>query len=65
MVIVEDGRTVVNLQIPLVAAGLAIDQMPGLSSDHRSRIAEAIRSGLTGPILEVADGGDQVRIVIE
>ena len=65
VVIVEDGRTVVNLQIPLVAAGLAIDQMPGLSSDHRSRIAEAIRSGLTGPILEVADGGDQVRIVIE
>lgn len=65
VVVVEDGRTTVNLQIPLAAAGLAIDQVPGLSSDHRSRITEAIRSGLTGPILEVADGGDQVRIVIE
>ena len=65
VVVVEDGRTTVNLQIPLAAAGLAIDQVPGLSHEHRSRITEAIRSGLTGPILEVADGGDQVRIAIE
>ena len=61
----EKGRQVINLQIPLAAAGFAIDQVPGLSPDHRSRIAEAIRSGMTGPILEVSDDGDEVRIVIE
>ena len=63
--VAENGRPVVNLQIPLAAAGFAIDQVPGLSPDHRSRIVEAIQSGMTGPILEVSDHGDEVRIVIE
>ncbi len=63
--VAEKGRQVINLQIPLAAAGFAIDQVPGLSPDHRSRIAEAIRSGMTGPILEVSDDGDEVRIAIE
>ena len=63
--VAEKGRQVINIQIPLAAAGFAIDQVPGLSPDHRSRIAEAIQSGMTGPILEVSDGGDEVRIVIE
>jgi len=63
--VAEHGRPVVNIQIPLAAAGFAIDQVPGLSPDHRSRIVEAIQSGMTGPILEVSDHGDEVRIVIE
>ena len=63
--VAEDGRQVINIQIPLAAAGFAIDQVPGLSPDHRSRIAEAIQSGMTGPILEVSDDGDEVRIVID
>lgn len=63
--VAENGRQVINLQIPLAAAGFAIDQVPGLSPDHRSRIVEAIQTGMTGPILEVSDGGDEVRIVIE
>jgi hypothetical protein len=63
--VAQNGRPVVNMRIPLTAAGIAIDQVPGLSPDHRSRIAEAIRDGMTGPILEVADGDDEVRIVIE
>jgi hypothetical protein len=63
--VAENGRPVVNLQIPLAAAGFAIDQVPGLSPDHRSRIVEAIQKGITGPILEVSDHGDEVRIVIE
>jgi|SRR5271157_357811 len=63
--VAEDGRPVINLQIPLAAAGFAIDQVPGLSPDHRSRIVEAIQTGMTGPILEVSDHGDEVRIVIE
>jgi len=63
--VAEDGRPIINLQIPLAAAGFAIDQVPGLSPDHRSRIVEAIQIGMTGPILEVSDHGDEVRIVIE
>jgi hypothetical protein len=63
--VAENGRPVVNIQIPLAAAGFAIDQVPGLSPDHRSRIVEAIQNGMTGPILEVSDHGDEVRIVIE
>ena len=63
--VAENGRQVINLQIPLAAAGFAIDQVPGLSPDHRSRIVEAIQTGMTGPILEVSDHGDEVRIVIE
>jgi hypothetical protein len=63
--VAENGRQVINIQIPLAAAGFAIDQVPGLSPDHRSRIVEAIQAGLTGPILEVSDKGDEVRIVIE
>ena len=63
--VAEKGRQVINIQIPLAAAGFAIDQVPGLSPDHRSRIAEAIQSGMIGPILEVSDDGDEVRIGIE
>jgi hypothetical protein len=63
--VAEKGVPVINLQIPLAAAGFAIDQVPGLSDDHRSRIVEAIQTGMTGPILEVSDHGDEVRIVIE
>jgi hypothetical protein len=63
--VAENGVQVINLQIPLAAAGFAIDQVPGLSDDHRSRIVEAIQTGMTGPILEVSDHGDEVRIVIE
>jgi hypothetical protein len=63
--VAEDGHPVVNLSIPLAAAGFAIDQVPGLSSDHRSRIVEAIQNGARGSILEVSDQGDEVRITIE
>jgi hypothetical protein len=63
--VAEDGHAVVDMSIPLAAAGFAIDQVPGLSPDHRNRIVEAIQSGLTGPILEVSDHGDEVRLTIE
>jgi hypothetical protein len=63
--VAEHGHAVVDILIPLAAAGFAIDQVPGLSPDHRNRIVEAIQSGRTGPILEVADHGDEVRLTIE
>jgi hypothetical protein len=63
--VAEGGHAVVDMSIPLAAAGFAIDQVPGLSPDHRNRIVEAIQSGRTGPILEVSDHGDEVRLTIE
>jgi hypothetical protein len=63
--VAERGRQVVNIAIPLSTAGFAIDQLPGLSPGHRSRIVEAIQSGTKGPIVEVSDEGDEVLIAIE
>ncbi len=63
--VAENGRQIINIQIPLAAAGFAIDSVPGLSPDNRSRIVEAIQQGLTGPIVDVSDHGDEVRITIE
>jgi hypothetical protein len=63
--VAEQGRQVINIAIPLATAGFAVDQLPGLSPRHRSRIVEAIKSGMKGPIVEVSDDGDEVLIVIE
>jgi len=61
----EAGRTVVNLRIPLSLGRVALTQVPGISQATSDRIREAIASGIRGPILDVDDGGDGVRISIE
>jgi hypothetical protein len=63
--VTEAGRPVVDLRVPLVLAGLATDRVPGLSETSRNRIREALDRGLTGPILEVKDENDEVRIFVE
>ena len=65
--VTEDGRRVVNLRVPLALGRMAIDHVPGLSTDNITRIREALDLGLTGPILVVDEGGDGdgVRIVLE
>jgi SHOCT-like domain len=62
----EGGRKVVNLRVPLSLGRVALDRIPGLSSDNVSRIRQALDEGLTGPILVVdEDDGEGVRIVLE
>ena len=61
----EGGRTVVNLRLPIAVGRFALDRVPGLSGDQVSRVREALSSGLSGPVLEVDDDGDGVRIVLE
>ena len=61
----EAGRTVVNLRLPLALGIYAVDRIPGLSADQVSRVLEAMKSGLSGPVLRVQDGDDSVRIEIE
>ncbi len=61
----EEGRSVVNLRLPLAMGRFAIDRIPGLSSDQVDRVRAALNSGMTGPVFVVDDGGDSVRIAIE
>jgi len=65
--VLDAGRHVVNLRIPLALGRMAIDNVPGLSGDNIRRIREALDRGLTGPIVVVDEGpgGDGVRIVLE
>src|SRR3954452_4686535 len=63
--VTEKGRTVINLRIPLSLGRAAITQVPGISEATSDRIREAIEAGIKGPILDVDDAGDGVRISIE
>ena len=46
---------------------MALDHVPGLSTDNISRIREALEQGFTGSLLVVDEGdaGDGVRIILE
>jgi hypothetical protein len=61
----EAGRTVVNLRVPLALGRAAIGRVPGISEITSERIREAIAAGIRGPVVEVEDNGDGVRISIE
>lgn len=61
----ERGRAVVNLRVPLSLGRAAINRVPGISEATSDRIREAIAAGIKGPILDVDDEGDGVRISIE
>lgn len=64
--VIDGGRKVVNLRVPLALGRAALGRVPGLSDDTAQRIREAIDAGITGPILDVDEGtGDSVRVVIE
>ena len=61
----DQGRKVVNLRVPLALGRAALDRIPGLSEATTERVREALASGISGPILDIDDNGDGVRIVIE
>ena len=63
----EGGRKVVNLRVPLSLGRMALDHVPGLSTDNIFRIREALEQGFTGSLLVVDEGdaGDGVRIILE
>jgi len=61
----DEGRTVVNLRLPLALGRYALDRIPGLSSDQVDRVRAALSSGMTGPVLVVDDEHGGVRIAID
>lgn len=63
--VTEAGRKVVNLRIPLSIGRLALTEVPGISESTSDRVREALAAGIKGPIVEVDDDGDGVRISIE
>ena len=63
--VMDNGKRVVNLRLPIAVGSLALDRIPGLPADQAARVREALQSGYRGSILEVDDEGDGVRIVLE
>lgn len=61
----EAGGQIVNLRLPIAVGAFALDSIPGLSGEQAGRVRAALRSGLRGPVLEVGDDADGVRIVLE
>ena len=53
----ENGRVVVDLQVPGVLAGLA-GSLPGIPAGYADRVRDAIRTGLRGPIVDIRDEDD-------
>lgn len=64
--VTERGRQVVNLRIPIGFVDTALRFVPGLAGDQSERIRDAVRAGVTGPIIDVEDpDGDSVLISVE
>lgn len=63
--VMEGGRPVVNLRVPVNVAGWASGYLPGLSDMDRDRIRGAIASGSRGTILDIGDDDGRVLIVTE
>ncbi len=63
--VMDNGKRVVNLRLPIAVGRLALDRIPGLPADQVTRVRDALASGYRGSILEVDDEGDGVRIVLE
>jgi SHOCT-like protein len=63
--VTEAGRAVINLRVPLSLGRAAVNQVPGISEATSERIREAIDAGIKGPIVDIDDGGDGVRISLE
>jgi hypothetical protein len=61
----DKGRKVVNLRIPIPLGRLALDRIPGLAGNHGDLVRQALADGRVGPVLELDDDGDGVRIAIE
>jgi len=63
--VTEAGRSVIKLRVPLSLGRAAVNQVPGISEATSERIREAIEAGIKGPIVDIDDGGDGVRISLE
>lgn len=64
--VLEQGRQVVNMRIPLAFADAALRMVPGISVERGDQIRQAIAAHVTGPIVDVEDeDGDGLLITLE
>lgn len=64
--VMEDGRKVVNLRIPVSLGRFALDRIPGLSASTADIVRQALAERRSGTLLHVDDeDGDGVRISLE
>ena len=64
--VIDGGRKVVNLRVPLALGQAAIGRVPGITEATSQRIRDATEAGISGPILDVNEAsGEGVRIIIE
>ncbi len=64
--VLERGRQVVNMRIPLPFADAALRFVPGISAERGDQIRQAIAAHVTGPIVDVEDeDGDGLLITLE
>lgn len=62
--VTERGRQVVNLRIPIGFVDAALRFVPGLGGEQADRIRQAVRAGVTGPILDVEDPDGEGGVLI-
>lgn len=62
--VTERGRQVVNLRIPIGFVDTALRFVPGLGGDQADRIRDAVRAGVSGPILDVEDPDGEGGVLI-
>lgn len=62
--VTERGRQVVNLRIPVGFVDAALRFVPGLGGDQATRIRDAVRAGVVGPVIDVEDPDGQGGVVI-
>ena len=63
--VVEGGRKIVNLRIPLSLGRLALEKIPGLSESHVDMVRRALDEGRSGTLLAIDDEDTGVRIALE
>ena len=63
--VMEGGRRVVNLRIPVALDRMALDRVPGISGANADLVRRALAEGRLGTLVHIDEDGGGVRIALE